>query len=397
MAKLEFKDLMFIDEKDRVKVVFLKHFHFFIDKSKLEKIGKFKLNKNFIDFDANKKRANKFYDLIDKGLERDLKSGITGSKAVYIHKGSGIPLIGNSSFGIVDRGTSLVEIKMICGCNLNCVYCSVDQNKRDIDFVIEKDYLIEELRKVIEIKKHDVEVHIGCHGEPLLYSPLIEFVRDMKKIKGVKKISMNTNTTLLTPRIVDKLIDAGMTRFNLSINSLDPKLAKKIAGGGFSVEHAKRIAEYISSKKVDLTIAPVWMCGVNDDDIEDIVVFAKSLNADIGIQNFLYYKFGKKPVKELHMDKFFEKLKALEKKHDKKLILCADDFDIKKDIALAKPFKKGEVIDAIIICCGRLPGEMLAVSQNRTISLYNCDKKTNSRVKIKITRQKHNIFSGVLM
>lgn len=394
MAKLEFNDLEFSDDKESVKVIFLKYFYFNIEKSELLKIGGFKFDTHSIEFDASDKRSSKFYELIDRGIS-ELKSIVTGKKTIFVHKGAGIPLIGNNSFGIVDRGSSLIEIKPVCGCNLSCIYCSVDEDKRSVDFIVDKDYLIDELKKVVTVKKHDVEIHIGCNGEPLLYSNLILLITEIKTIPNVKRISMDTNGTLLTEKIIDELIDAGLTRFNLSLNSLDSDLAKKIAGGGFSVNHAKKIAKYIKNKRVDLTLAPVWMQGVNDNDIEEIIKLGKEINAELGIQNYLYYQFGKNPVKEIEMETFYEKLKALEEKYGIKLILKASDFHIKNDESYPKIFEKGDIVDAVLVCQGRLSNEKIAVAKDRTISVYDCDKKIGQKVRLKINRSKHNIYSAV--
>ena len=397
MVKLEFNDLRFEKEKTSVKAIFLKHFYFEISDSDLSKIGPYKIGSNFIDFDASEKRSAKFYELIDRGLS-NLKSIVTKKKTVYLFSGCQIPLFGNNSFGVVDRGSNLIEIKPICGCNLDCIYCSVDEKRRSVDFLVDKDYMVDELKKVVEIKKsEDIEVHIGCNGEPLLYSKLIELVKDISMIPKVKRISMDTNGTLLNEKIVDELIEAGMTRFNLSVNSLDQDRAKEIAGGGFSVNHAKKIAKYIISKGVKLTIAPVWMQGVNDDDMEEIIKFGKEIGADLGIQNFLSYQFGKNPVKEYSMEEFYAKLSSLEKKYEVHLILSAKDFGIVSDETMKKVFDKDQIVDATIVSYGRLPGEMIAVSKNNCISVYDSNKKIGSRVKVKITKNKHNIYSGAVV
>jgi len=47
---------------------------------------------------------------------------------------------------------------------------------------------------------------------------------------------------------VDELVEAGLTRFNFSINALDDKIASKIAGMPYSTEKAKDICRYIASK-----------------------------------------------------------------------------------------------------------------------------------------------------
>ena len=120
--------------------------------------------------------------------------------------------------------------------------------------------------------------------------------------------------------------------------------------------------------------------------------WTKEIRADIGIQNFLTYKLGRNPVKPMPFEKFYKVLEELQNKHKIKLIKSIEDFNIIKTKPLKKPFKKGEIIEAEIICKGRLKNEKIAVAKDRTISLPNCYKK--GKVKIKITRTKHNIFIG---
>lgn len=88
-------------------------------------------------------------------------------------------------------------------------------------------------------------------------------------------------------------------------------------------------------------------------------------------------------------------MRELEKKTKTKLIIGPEDFNIQKTKKLPKPFKKGQIIKAGIICPGRIKNEMLAAASDRVISVPNCFKK--GIVKIKITRTKHNIFMGRLV
>ena len=141
------------------------------------------------------------------------------------------------------------------------------------------------------------------------------------------------------------------------------------------------------------------MPGINDEDIENIIKFYSSLNGKykkhLGIQNFLEYRFGRNPVKALPMEEFYKRLKELEDKYKVRLIVSESDFNIIKTKQLPKPFKKGDIIKANIICDGRFKNEKIAAADNRNISVPNCYKK--GMVKLKITRSKHNIFFGKVL
>jgi len=405
MTELKFKNLSFTDEKDRIKVTLLDYFYFHINKEELGKIGEFKVKKDLISFKDIKKEISerKFSFLVAKNIS-DLKSIVTGKPAAYIHKNSNIPLIGTNYFGIVDRNSSLIEIKPVTGCNLNCIYCSVNQDKRRTDFVIEKDYLVSELKKVISQKENNnIEIHIGTQGEPLFYSELTSLVKDIKGIKQVKTISIDTNGTLLSEKAIKELEEAGLTRINLSINSLDDKLAKKIAGANYSIKRIKEIAEFITKKtKIGLLIAPVMIPGINEQEMPKLAKFAIGIGAGknappIGIQNFLNYRFGKNPAKEIPFEKFYEKLRQLEKEEDIRLIFNESDFNIVKTKELPKPFSKGDIIHANIVLNGRLKGEKLAAAAGRLISIPNCPDTKKGKIRLKIIRSKHNVFVGTLV
>jgi len=96
------------------------------------------------------------------------------------------------------------------------------------------------------------------------------------------------------------------------------------------------------------------------------------------------------------MEVFYKKMRELEEKNNVKLIYDKHDFNVKKCHELPKPFKKGDIIKARLVCPGRLHEEMLAVAENRLISVPNCYKQEGF-VKLKIKRTKHNIFLGELL
>ena len=400
METLSFETIIFNDFQDYVEGLFLNIFSFIIPKDVLSKIGSFSVKKNTISFDAENARAQ-FSSILDEALLH-LTNKITQKRTVYVHRNAGIPLIGSIAFGLIDRGTNIVEVRPISGCNIKCVYCSVDEDKREVDFVVDADYLSDELKKLVEFKGvAGIEAHIASQGEPTMYADLPRLVAGIKKIPQVKTISIDTNGILLTKSKIDELVKAGLNRVNFSINAIDTIIAKKIAdvGDAYNINKVLETARYLSDK-VELIIAPVYVQGWNDDELEKIVEFTKSLKNEkfepkCFIQNFLNYRFGRNPAKSLDFNKFFEKLKVLEQKHKIKLIIDEKDFNIVKTKSLPKPFKDGDVIKAKTVSVGRLPNEFLAVANNRVISLTNPRKQ--GFVDIKITGDKHNIFYWVVI
>ncbi len=402
-CRIEYEDLKFrhnSESPEIIRVDFLKTFYFDIPYSDLEDISSFELENGAILFDCSEKRArNKLSLIIDRGFS-NLFHKIRNKPALYIHRNSGIPLMGTNEFGLVDRGSNIIEVKPITGCNLNCIFCSVSEGINDkIDIVVEEEYLIEEFTKLASIKKHPVEANIGPQGEPLLYPKLVELVRDLKAIPNVSVISINTNGLTLNPKLIDELADAGLTRINLSIHALDKKLASELADGPFNLDHLLKMIKYCEGK-IDVLLAPVIIPGKNEQELSGIIELSKTIHnkkyPSIGIQNYLNYKGGRNIAEQMSWESFFDLLKLKEKEHGVKLIVTENTFEIYPDEVLPKPFKKGQIISVELKSRGRRRGEVLGVAKDRCVTVLNCSK-TSGTVKIRLIRDKHNIFSGVLV
>ena len=404
--ELQYNNLNFKDyDEYRLKVFFKQKYYFYLDKADIiQKIAKFKIDKDdtsIIYFDTDEKKAASNFDLfIEQGLDNLINSN-KDKKTTYIYEDL-IPLIGTNEFGIVDRDTSVIEIKSSTGCNLSCVFCSVSEGVNDkIDYLVEPDYLISEVKKLIKKKtSENIEINIGPQGEPLLYPDLVYIITELKKIPKIKIISMNSNGRLLTKQLVQDLINAGLDRINLSVHNTDEVKQKELSGSALSLERLKELIDF-SKGKLDFLLAPVYVPKLNED-IDGLIDFAKSYKNNfpiIGIQNFLNYKGGRNPVKQKSFEDFYFMLKQLEKKYNIRLKLKPGDFDINPDKVLIKPFKKGNIIEAIIRIPGRRNKESVASAKDRAITVFDCDFAThkNKKVKIKLLRDKHNIFSGVLV
>lgn len=319
-------------------------------------------------------------------------------KIINIDKQSGIPLIGLIYAGIVDRGTNLLQVRPSTLCNMNCVYCSTNSNNQKIhpyEFQVDKDYLIEYVKKAVVFKGPGVEANIDSVGEPLMYPQIIELVKEINNIEGISMISMQTNGVMLTKKMVDDLENAGLKRINLSVNTFDNELAKKLSGCEiYNIEKIKQMIEYINNSKIELLLAPVWIDGVNDKDIISMIKYAKKNNIRLGIQKYEVYKHSRKikGVKPITFWKFFEKLKTLEKEYKMNLILTAKDLGIEKRESFPEKFNKGEKIKAKVLAPGWWKGQSICVSRNRAISIVDYKTPIGKQANLKIINTKNNLY-----
>ena len=198
-------------------------------------------------------------NLISINISKNLINKATKRKTYYIHPP--IPLIGHTAFGLIDRGTNIIQVRGLSGCNINCPFCSVDEGKysktRKNDYYVDMDYLIEEYKKIVEFKgnKH-IEAHLDGQGEPSLYYPLPDLVQNLNEInkKGDGIVSMQSNGVNLTYKLIDELEEAGLHRLNLSINAIDEKMSRMLSGSrDYDIEHILDIAEYVKEHGIKLS------------------------------------------------------------------------------------------------------------------------------------------------
>jgi hypothetical protein len=321
---------------------------------------------------------------------------------------SGIPLIGSLYFGIIDRGTSLLQVRPSCGCNLNCPFCSVDAGPKTLtratSYEVEMEYLLGAVQEIARFKGPGVECHIDSPGEPLMYRRLPELVAALREIDEVTAISLQTNGTLLDSATIAALESAGLDRINLSLHALDPAIAQELAGvDWFDIDKLTESARAVAQSKIDLLIAPVYIPGINDAEIPKLIRFAQEIGAGkrfppLGIQKFEHYRYGRSPkgVKAQSWWQFYNRsLRPWEKEFGLKLELNpARDFGTVRRPFVPLAFDKGEKVTVEIRAPGWIRGEMLGVARNRVVSVYNCEKQAGN-VRVKIVSTKHNIYTGM--
>lgn len=331
---------------------------------------------------------------------------LTSRRLIYVTKENGIYARGHIAFGIIDRGTNLLQVRPITGCNLRCLYCSVDEGMRSktrmTDYMVDVNLLIEEFEKVAEVKGSGLEAHIDGQGEPLLYPHILELVKKLCDIPEVATVSMQTNGVLLTEKMIQQM-EKYVSRLNISLNALDAPVARALSGTrDYDVEHIKKMCALAAKSEMDVLIAPLWVPGWNDVEIPKLIEFALDIGAGkkwpaLGIQKYIPHRFGRHiRAKADSFKNFYAKLKEPEKIYNTKLVLRPSDFGIERRAKSEKRFRKGEVVELKIIAPGRMFGEMLSAARDRTIAVIT-SKKVGEKVNAKIVRAKDDTYLAVEM
>lgn len=303
----------------------------------------------------------------------------------------GTPLIGVLAYGIIDRGTNLLQVRPTSVCNINCTFCSVDggalSTKHKVFYEVDCSYLLEEVAKVVALKGDGVEVNIDSVGEPFCYPHLEDLVKGLRKIQGVTRITIQTNGSIWKDVAVDLI--------NVSFHAMDPSLAQELAGSKcFSIDNVKLFVDKCLTKGVAVRLCPVWIPGVNDQEIPKIIPYAKEKKCSLGIQKYEMYKYSRKHpgAKAVTWWKFYKQIALWEKEFGVSLRVTAKELGIRRAPRVPEVFREGERVQLKVSHLGWLQGQMVAIGRERCVSVNHCEKKIGDLINAKILETKNNIY-----
>jgi len=107
-------------------------------------------------------------------------------------------------------------------------------------------------------------------GEPLSRGRLPELAQRLTRLPGLEDLSLSTNATRLR-KYAFALKAAGVTRLNVSLDSLDPQRFAAITGGGELAKVQDGLAAAKEAGFAPIKINMVVMKDVNDGEVGDMV------------------------------------------------------------------------------------------------------------------------------
>ncbi len=158
-----------------------------------------------------------------------------------------------------------LRLSLIDHCNLACRYC-VPEGARPSRQMIDASFAFELVRWLS--RYHGVRHVRLTGGEPLLYPDLIPLVRRLASLAQLNEVTLTTNGQALTQKAT-ALCEAGLSRINVSLDTLNPDRFAHVTRGG-RVEHTLRgIEATIKAGLTPVKLNMVVQRGLNDDEIVD--------------------------------------------------------------------------------------------------------------------------------
>jgi cyclic pyranopterin phosphate synthase len=168
------------------------------------------------------------------------------------------------------RRISYLRLSLTDRCNFRCSYCAPATAERAGDALSRA-----ELARLVGIF-----ASLGIRrvrltgGEPTLRADLLDVVRDVAATPGIEEIALTTNGHSLATLAVP-LREAGVTRLNISLDTLDPERLHRISGRAATLERVVAGIEAafragFASVKLNVVVVE----GVNDGELGALARFA---------------------------------------------------------------------------------------------------------------------------
>ena len=167
-----------------------------------------------------------------------------------------------------------IDLCITSRCNLSCIMCrrtlelkkgitsGIFQTEQgDMDFNVYKKIIDEAAREGV------YAIHISGDGEPLLHKDIIDMIKYARS-KNILDLFMHTNATLLYGDVAAELLEAGLTRLIISVDSPVKETYEKIrVGADFDVvvNNIKNFMDLKKKKGLKYPFVRVQMVEMNNN------------------------------------------------------------------------------------------------------------------------------------
>lgn len=166
------------------------------------------------------------------------------------------------------RRIDYLRLSVTDRCNLRCRYCMPAEgvSKLDHDEVLRYEEILRIAR--ISVRMGISKIRI-TGGEPLVRKDILYLCASIARIQGLKSLSLTTNGVLL-PAFAKTLFAGGLTRINISLDTLTPSRYAAITRVDAFEEVWKGILVAMEAGFSPVKLNAVILRGINDDEIEHL-------------------------------------------------------------------------------------------------------------------------------
>lgn len=176
------------------------------------------------------------------------------------------------------RVIDYVRLSVTDRCDFRCVYCMAE----DMTFIPRQQIL--SLEEIYQVAKAFTELGVKklrlTGGEPLVRRNVMSLIEKLGQLPGLEELLLTSNGSQLE-KLAGPLKQAGVTRINISIDSLDADMFRHMTRTG-KLEKVKRGIEAAVAQGFEaIRLNSVILRGRNDHEILDLLEYAMDLGINI--------------------------------------------------------------------------------------------------------------------
>ena len=177
------------------------------------------------------------------------------------------------------RSITYLRISVTELCNLRCRYCMPEEGvckKSHTDMLTEEE-MIQAIEAAASLGITKLRI---TGGEPLVKKNILSICRRAAAVPGIREVCLTTNGILL-PELAVPLKEAGVSRLNLSLDTLDPKKYTDITRNGSLDAFWKGFHAAMDAGFQKIKLNAVLIGGFNTDEIVPLAELTKQYPVDM--------------------------------------------------------------------------------------------------------------------
>ncbi len=185
------------------------------------------------------------------------------------------------------RTIDYLRISLTDRCNFRCIYCMPEEGVQQMahDEILRFDEIVDIVKVASQMGIKRLRL---TGGEPLVRKGVADLIAELHEIDGIESIAMTTNGVLL-PRMAQELKQAGLSRVNISLDTLDPDQFHQITRCGTLDQTLAGIEAALEHGFEPVKVNAVTVRSLNQDFLE----FAKlSIDQPLHVRFIEYMPVG---------------------------------------------------------------------------------------------------------
>lgn len=177
------------------------------------------------------------------------------------------------------RNITYMRMSVTEQCNLRCLYCMPEKGvcQKGENILLTEDEMIMAVQAAASLGIKKLRI---TGGEPLVKKNIVSICARASHVSGIEEVCLTTNAIYM-PRLAQQLKDAGVSRVNISLDTLNADKYAHITRVGRLQDALDGIEAALDVGFTRVKLNTVLIGGFNDDEIEPIANLTREYPLDV--------------------------------------------------------------------------------------------------------------------